>query len=190
MIFNGPTGSTEPLANLITDETYNVFIAIDVAGQAGEFTGATLDLTFDGTTDVASFAGGKWSVSQGNIIVPDSVEGNFYFNFNNVAPPTPDDQADFDLSITVTAGSDGESTGNINFLDPITFEGVTIYDPLGNIVPSVSIVSSSGAFYAVTDGTPVISVPEPSTWTIMLLGFAGLGFAGYRASRRTGMAAA
>jgi hypothetical protein len=27
-------------------------------------------------------------------------------------------------------------------------------------------------------------VPEPSTWAMMLLGFAGLGFAGYRASRR------
>lgn len=27
--------------------------------------------------------------------------------------------------------------------------------------------------------------PEPSTWAMMLLGFAGLGFAGYRASRKT-----
>jgi PEP-CTERM motif len=32
-------------------------------------------------------------------------------------------------------------------------------------------------------------VPEPSTWAMMLLGFAGLGFAGYRASRRTAAAA-
>jgi hypothetical protein len=32
-------------------------------------------------------------------------------------------------------------------------------------------------------------VPEPSTWAMMLLGFAGLGFVGYRASRRTGAAA-
>jgi PEP-CTERM motif len=30
------------------------------------------------------------------------------------------------------------------------------------------------------------AVPEPSTWAMMLLGFAGLGFAGYRASRKTG----
>jgi hypothetical protein len=29
------------------------------------------------------------------------------------------------------------------------------------------------------------TVPEPSTWTMMLLGFAGLGFAGYRASRKS-----
>jgi len=35
-----------------------------------------------------------------------------------------------------------------------------------------------------------VGTPEPSTWAMMLIGFAGLGFAGYRASRRTGMAAA
>jgi len=31
-------------------------------------------------------------------------------------------------------------------------------------------------------GTP--TVPEPSTWAMMLLGFAGLSFVGYRTSRR------
>ena len=29
------------------------------------------------------------------------------------------------------------------------------------------------------------AVPEPSTWVMLLVGFAGLGFAGYRASQRT-----
>jgi hypothetical protein len=33
-------------------------------------------------------------------------------------------------------------------------------------------------------------VPEPSTWAMMLLGFAGLGCAGYRRARRTGAASA
>jgi PEP-CTERM motif len=28
------------------------------------------------------------------------------------------------------------------------------------------------------------AVPEPSTWAMMLLGFASLGFAGYRAKRK------
>ena len=41
----------------------------------------------------------------------------------------------------------------------------------------------------VLDGKPgwvlYSPVPEPSTWAMMLLGFAGLGFAGYRASRKT-----
>jgi hypothetical protein len=32
---------------------------------------------------------------------------------------------------------------------------------------------------------PVQPVPEPSTWAMMLLGFAGLGYAGWRARRQT-----
>ena len=32
-------------------------------------------------------------------------------------------------------------------------------------------------------------VPEPSTWAMMLVGFAGLGFAGWRGSRTTASAA-
>lgn len=31
-------------------------------------------------------------------------------------------------------------------------------------------------------------IPEPSTWAMMLIGFAGLGFAGYRASRKGALA--
>jgi hypothetical protein len=34
----------------------------------------------------------------------------------------------------------------------------------------------------------VTSVPEASTWAMMLLGFAGLGFAGYRTSRKAASA--
>ena len=32
--------------------------------------------------------------------------------------------------------------------------------------------------------TVAASVPEPSTWAMMLIAFAGLGFAGYRSRRR------
>jgi hypothetical protein len=47
---------------------------------------------------------------------------------------------------------------------------------------------SGGQVYEDTDSASVTAaaavVPEPSTWAMMLLGFAGLGFAGYRASRK------
>ena len=53
-------------------------------------------------------------------------------------------------------------------------------------------IDTSGTFSLT--GVSVLSlnsaIPEPSTWAMMLLGFAGLGFAGYRASRRKGVAAA
>jgi hypothetical protein len=35
---------------------------------------------------------------------------------------------------------------------------------------------------------PVTTVPEPSTWAMMILGFAGIGFMAYRRSRKNTMA--
>ena len=35
-----------------------------------------------------------------------------------------------------------------------------------------------------------VMIPEPSTWAMMLLGFAGLGFAGYRRARKARPASA
>jgi PEP-CTERM motif len=34
-----------------------------------------------------------------------------------------------------------------------------------------------------------MTAPEPSTWAMMMLGFAGLGFAGYRKSHKAAIAA-
>jgi len=46
----------------------------------------------------------------------------------------------------------------------------------------------SGTLAVIQVGVPP-TVPEPSTWAMMMLGFAGLGFAGYRASRKSAVAA-
>lgn len=40
------------------------------------------------------------------------------------------------------------------------------------------------AFYAISEVLTVPAVPEPSTWAMMILGFAGVGFMAYRRSRR------
>ena len=51
-----------------------------------------------------------------------------------------------------------------------------------NSLPGVSLTAGNDyVAYLTVAGT----VPEPSTWAMMLLGFAGLGFAGYRASRKS-----
>ena len=45
----------------------------------------------------------------------------------------------------------------------------------------------------VLDSVPngvVAGTPEPSTWAMMILGFASLGFAGYRKARKTAAIAA
>jgi hypothetical protein len=57
--------------------------------------------------------------------------------------------------------------------------------------------ASSSATASNTDGsasaldfaaTPKPAVPEPSTWAMMLVGFAGLGHAGYRRTKRDSVA--
>ena len=88
-----------------------------------------------------------------------------------------------------TAGLQGDWNGTSNhFAGPITFD-------VSGISVSNFVVNSNG-YYAVADalgnvGTgdiggkigTVVGTPEPSTWAMMLLGFAGLGFAGYRKAR-------
>ena len=43
---------------------------------------------------------------------------------------------------------------------------------------------SSTPYGGVIGGVSISAVPEPATWAMMLIGFAGLGFAGYRSSKR------
>jgi hypothetical protein len=50
-------------------------------------------------------------------------------------------------------------------------------------------VPAGGPTRYISSGSAVGTIPEPSTWAMMLLGFAGLGISGYRASRRTAVAA-
>jgi hypothetical protein len=48
----------------------------------------------------------------------------------------------------------------------------------------VSVEGGPNGEATVFFGGFVETIPEPSTWAMMLIGFAGLGCAGYRASRR------
>ena len=64
-------------------------------------------------------------------------------------------------------------------LDPFSAFPTLTNDPLAQITLTIDAT--------VTGGTP--TVPERSTWAMIAIGFAGLGFAGYRKARRTGVAA-
>ena len=71
---------------------------------------------------------------------------------------------------------------------PVTTDAVRIFGGYSDDNFTYDGVGNQGG-YAVAQvelfGIPAVGgVPEPSTWAMMLLGFAGLGFAGYRTSRR------
>ena len=78
-----------------------------------------------------------------------------------------------------------------------TIGGGTVVDVFSNgigfgppgAVFGVAVVTSETTLDYVSAGVAA-STPEPSTWAMMILGFAGLGFAGYRASRKAAAVAA
>jgi len=71
----------------------------------------------------------------------------------------------------------------------------TSFDPPGSASTTINGINDKGdivGFYTtgdVVDGFVGTPVPEPSTWAMMLLGFAGFGFLGYRKVRLGKLAA-
>jgi hypothetical protein len=56
----------------------------------------------------------------------------------------------------------------------------------GETIAGMTLIPGSYTFDIPKDTiTLEIGVPEPATWAMMLLGFAGLGLAGYRRARTT-----
>jgi hypothetical protein len=99
-------------------------------------------------------------------------------------------------SVTVYSGLNGTGTALATLFLPLTPNGGSIpgcsgaaycpYSPVGvsflGIGKSVSFAGTENyiAFADVTIGSAVPGAPEVSTWAMMLAGFAGLGFLGYR----------
>ena len=94
---------------------------------------------------------------------------DFKFTNENIASVTIDSStaADF-LPATLTLISPNEFTVFINGADPAFLDTLVVDVTTGNV----------GA------------VPEPSTWTMMILGFLGLGFLAYRHQNKTALEAA
>jgi hypothetical protein len=105
---------------------------------------------------------------------------------NVVYPPSPPNVGVDTLGVSFTV-ADGtafqiyEDFGNYTPGPPYGCQAV--YCLLG---PGDPVTGGAGdPFTALDSFTVTVGVPEPSTWAMMLLGFAGLGFAGYRRSRKT-----
>jgi PEP-CTERM motif len=159
-----------------------------VSGSAETAKGTTPDISAaplgmgdgpDGTTYMSVEGGGvemaTWATPQTSLsIYWGSIDGNSNLN---------------SLAITIDGytltGADLVSLGALgqgNQTDPADNEWVTITG-LGPFTQA-TFSSTSNAF-EFSLGSGVSGVPEPSTWAMMGLGFAGLGFMGWRGSRKT-----
>jgi len=90
---------------------------------------------------------------------------------------------------TSSGGPTGSPTSSqVTYFDPWQF---TVLDQNGNIIPDLYFNSAEGANYLVTDGSsPTPTVPEPSTWAMLLIGFAVLTFMAHRRKSEPALMAA
>jgi PEP-CTERM motif len=95
-----------------------------------------------------------------------------------------------DTFCTVSCSNAADTTG---YGGPLAhFTGISANLMTGTVVFGANGLAGNGGttFFSleepVTLNTLVVGTPEPSTWAMMLLGFIGLGFMGYRKSRRQG----
>ena len=64
-----------------------------------------------------------------------------------------------------------------------------MYDPDGSYSDRIVLDNNGpGGIAEIWFASDPGMIPEPSTWAMMLLGFAGLGFAGYRARKPAALA--
>jgi PEP-CTERM motif len=80
-----------------------------------------------------------------------------------------------------------------NVVDKVWVTGLTLGTPIialgsfnevATVNPITGVVETPLLDIASPHGMEFLAAPEPSTWAMMLLGFAGLGFMGYRASAK------
>jgi uncharacterized membrane protein len=80
----------------------------------------------------------------------------------------------------------GQVAGQVAFATE--WSGGSVID-LGGLpgfqVSVASSINDAGQVVGYSDGTQPPGTPEPSTWAMMLAGFAGLGLAGYRRAKAT-----
>jgi hypothetical protein len=79
-------------------------------------------------------------------------------------------------------------TENVTALEQPQFLGFTSDTPFSTV--TLSVDAPLGYFVFDVTTAAVASVPEPSTWAMMLLGFLGLGFVAYRRKNRPALSAA
>jgi PEP-CTERM motif len=88
------------------------------------------------------------------------------------------------LLATHTFTSIGSISPSATVIDALAPYSITEEYDITFSLPSAPTALSTITLGTTTDG-PIPIVPEPSTWMMMAIGFAGLGFAGYSRSRRS-----
>ena len=174
--------------------------AVSASGPGGTVSGLAIDTMFN-TDDSVSFDATYTSAAR--IVLTLTVNGSGdYFIGGPVETITNDTGATFPSFFALLVGAPAGATFNESSWNGSVFSNGTVLSPpfpdatevtfngppgigagnstelgVGFIIPASAVGSQT---FEVELTPSVASVPEPSTWAMMLIGFAGLCFAGYR----------
>jgi PEP-CTERM motif len=121
------------------------------------------------------------AINPANITLTGSTAGEFLVD--STLPAFDGQFGQFTNGITVNGGngSAGGQTGPIHI--SISFAGLDTSDFVKNSAGfffAADVANPAGKTGPVGANTITAAVPEPSTWAMMILGFAGIGFMAYR----------
>jgi hypothetical protein len=174
--YNGPINWQDNSGNNGDDHDLNLFgsffTAADITGfssPGGQYTGAS---------GLTNFLNSSMSVEE-------SFQDTFY-SYIQVSGTTSGGTATIshDDGASVYTGTPG--SGTAVFLEPLqtSDESASFKMPGGSFY--IDYIEANGA---PSDLTFSVAVPEPSTWAMMFIGFAGLGYAAFRRSSRGSVSA-
>jgi hypothetical protein len=135
------------------------------------FTGATFSNVPAGPVTLGSFVLGNGT---------DTYNTNFVLDIAFTVPAGTTGSNLFDATVTGSVhGGNGSATidfANNNAPQAFTFPGGSFTVVVNDLTLQIEDPPLTG--------TITLAVPEPSTWAMMILGFVGIGFFGYRRSRK------
>jgi PEP-CTERM motif len=198
---NSPTSETDTVeflpgtTQLVDGGNLDLTISVVAAGGGAEWVVLNFQTV---SADLPLSTGGQdWALNPSlTAAVPLNFTGDYFQWQGSDGANIPQTGRIFGQTLMASpvAGLTGSGEGTLGFVDPIGGPG--LLPPLGAFSDPFSIVLNGlpadqvNGYTEALEFSPVTpSVPEPSTWAMMLAGFAGLSFLGYRQTVKARLAA-
>jgi hypothetical protein len=199
---NSPTSENDTatfspgVTQLLDGGNVDLTISVVAAGGGAEWAVFTYQTV---SADLPlSVSGEDWSINQ--VGIPAAVPLNFIADYSQWQGPNganiPQTGGIFSQTLMANPvpGMTGSGEGNSGFVSPVgsgPLGGLGAFaDPFDIVLNGLPAAQVNGFTEALEFSPVTPAVPEPSTWAMMLAGFAGLGFMGWRGSRKTAALAA
>lgn len=189
---NSPTSETDtvPFSPGVTQILAGgaLDLTINVVNAGGGAQWVVFNYQTTSSTTALSLANQNWGVQQ--IGIPAAQALNFIGDYtqwqdqNGVNIAQTGGIFGQTLMASPVAGLVGSGEGTSGFVDPIGSGALpqlgAFADPFNIVLNGLPATQVNGFIQALEFAPQVAAVPETSTWAMMILGFLGIGFMGYR----------